>query len=157
MLFLLFQLGQDRYALDVADVAEVLPMVRVKQSPRAPDCVAGLFDYRGTPVPLIDLSQLALNRPARQGLSTRIIVVHYAGGQGRKRWLGLIAEKATDTLRREAGDFADPGLAHPHAPYLGPVTSDARGLVQWIRVDALLPPAVRELLFNEPEPDHARP
>ena len=36
MLFLVFELGNDRYALDVRQVAEVLPLVGVKQMPRAP-------------------------------------------------------------------------------------------------------------------------
>ena len=36
MLFILFQLGQDCYALDAAQVAEVLPLVLVKKIPRAP-------------------------------------------------------------------------------------------------------------------------
>lgn len=147
MLFLLFELGEDRYALDAGSIAEVLPLVRIKRIPRAPPGVAGVFDYRGVPVPVIDLSQLALGRPARRRLSTRIVVVYYPDGDGR-HLLGLIAEKAAATLRREPADFSDSGVAGAEAPYLGPVTSDANGLVQRIEVERLLPQAVRELLFR---------
>jgi len=35
MLFLLFQLAKDRYALDAGQVAEVLPWVGIKQIPQA--------------------------------------------------------------------------------------------------------------------------
>ena len=66
MLFLLFELGQDRYALDVRQVAEVLPLVEFKRIPQAPPFVAGLLNYRGDPVPVIDLSQLTLSRPAER-------------------------------------------------------------------------------------------
>jgi chemotaxis-related protein WspB len=150
MLFLLFQLGQDRYALDVGQVAEVLPLVSLKQIPQAPPAVAGIFDFRGAPVPVIDLSQTALARPAQRRLSTRIILAHYPDGNGGKRLLGLLAEKVTQTMRREPSDFVAAGVDNDDAPYLGPVASDARGLIQWVEVDQLLTPAVRNLLFQQP-------
>jgi CheW-like domain len=36
MLFLVFQLGTDRYAIEAAQVVEVLPLVNAKHIPRAP-------------------------------------------------------------------------------------------------------------------------
>lgn len=149
MLFILFQLDQDCYALDAAQVAEVLPLVQVKKIPRAPAGVAGVFTYRGTPVPVLDLSQLALGRPARSRLSTRVLLVNYPDAKGAKRLLGLIAEKATETLRREPGDFVASGVKSDGAPYLGPVANDARGIIQWVEVEKLLPASVREVLFKQ--------
>ena len=150
VLFLLFQLGADRYAIDVHQVAEVLPMLAVKQVPQAPEAVRGVFDYRGASVPLIDLSELALGRPAQPRLSTRIIVVHYPDQHGGMRLLGLLAEHVTEMMSRNAGDFHDSGVGLPHAKYLGRVASDARGLVQCIEVAHLLPVPLQELLFNAP-------
>jgi len=148
VLFLLFQLGKDRYAIDVRQVAEVLPLIAVKQIPRAPAAVSGALDYRGVAVPLIDLSQLALGRPAQPRLSTRIVLVHYPDGSGQSRLLGLLAEHVTETLRCAASDFRESGVSVPDAPYLGRVASDAHGLVQWIEVEQLLPADVRDLLFQ---------
>ena len=150
MLFLLFQLDQDRYALDASQVAEVLPLVGVKRIPQAPAGVVGVFDRHGAPVPLIDLSQLALGRPAESRLSTRIIIVRYPDDGGHRRLLGLIAEKATETMRRERADFVDSGIRSDGAAYLGPVAADARGLVQWVEVSKLLTGPVRDALFREP-------
>ena len=45
MLFLLFELGRDRYALDALQVAEVLPLLALKEMPLAPPGVAGLLNY----------------------------------------------------------------------------------------------------------------
>jgi chemotaxis-related protein WspB len=150
MLFLLFQLGDDRYALDASQVAEVLPLIELKGIPQTPAAVAGVFNCRGRPVPVIDLSVLALGRPAQRCLSTRILVVHYAAdGALEPHPLGLIAEKATHTLRREASDFTAPGVSDAAAPYLGPVAADAQGLVQWIDIQKLLPQALRQLLFRQ--------
>jgi chemotaxis-related protein WspB len=42
------------------------------------------------------------------------------------------------------------GVTSDRVPYLGPVATDARGLMQWIDVESLLPPSVRAVLFNRP-------
>src|SRR6185503_19851205 len=101
MLFLYFQLGVDRYALDCSQVVEVVPLLGIKRIPQAPAAVAGVFNYRSKPVPVIDLSRLALGRPARPHMSARIIVVTYPGEDDTQHLLGLIAEKATETVRRD--------------------------------------------------------
>jgi len=152
MLFLLFELGQDRYALQATRIAEVLPLVRIKQIPQAPPGVAGMFNYRGAPVPVIDLAELALGRPAERRLSTRILLLHYGADSAPPQLLGLIVERATEMLRREPAEFRDAGLANEATPYLGPVTSDARGLVQRVEIEQLLPPALQELLFRAAAP-----
>jgi chemotaxis-related protein WspB len=150
MLFLLFELGTDRYALDVRQIAEVLPLIEVKQFPRAPQAIAGLFTYRGALVPVIDLSQLTLGRPAARQLSTRIVLVHYPDDSGDTHLLGLIAERATQVARLETSDFVVSGVTNPGASYLGPVATSARGLLQWIDVRSLLPASLRDMLFKKP-------
>ena len=149
MLFLYFQLGNDRYALDCSQVIEVVPLLGLKRIPQAPAAVAGAFNYRGKPVPVIDLSVLALGRPARHHMSTRIVIVIYPGADSAQHLLGLIAEKATQTLRRDPADFTESGVVNDDAPYLGPVATDANGLLQWIDVKKLLPASVRDVLFKQ--------
>jgi len=153
MLFLLFELGHARYALDVRQVAEVVPLLAITPIPQAPAAVAGVLNFRGAPVPVIDVSQLTLCRPAERRLSTRIVLVHYPGGDGATHLLGLIVEKATQTVRHAPADFVASGITSADAPYLGPVATDARGLLQWIDVQTLLPPAFRDMLFNQPMDD----
>jgi chemotaxis-related protein WspB len=150
MLFLLFQLGKDRYALDTAQVVEVLPTVKLKEIPQAPAGVAGAFNYHGAPVPMIDLAALALGQPSRARMSTRIILVNYTEPGGETHLLGLLAERTTETIRREAADFVDAGVAVDAAPYLGPVTTDAQGMIQRIEINQLLTAQVRDLLFRQP-------
>jgi chemotaxis-related protein WspB len=149
MLFIIFQLGDDRYAFDAGQIEEILPLVSIKPIPQAPHGVAGVFNYRGAPVPVIDLSELTLGRPAQRRLSTRIIVVHYANDNGDKRLLGLIAEKAMETVRRDTSDFVSTGVSSDRIVYLEPVATDAHGLLQWIDVKKLLPTSVRDVLFQE--------
>ncbi len=153
MLYLLFELGADRYALDARAVAEVLPLVTIKHIPQAPPAVAGIFNYRGAPVPVVDVSQLALGRPAERRLSTRILLVNHEDDDGQPRLLGLIVERVTQTVRRDESDFVPAGVSSAAAPYLGPVATDPRGLVQRVNAAALLPQEVRAVLFKAPRAD----
>lgn len=152
-LFLLFRIGADRYALDAAEIAEVLPLTRTKQIPGAPPWVAGLMVRHGQPVPVLDIAALATGTPVVPRTSTRTVLVHYRRGpDGPTHRLGLRLEFATETLRCDEASFVAVGLDPAHARYLGPVRHDARGLVQWITVSALLPDDVQALLFPAPLP-----
>ncbi|GAB5562367.1 MAG: chemotaxis protein CheW [Synoicihabitans sp.] len=149
MLFVVFQLESDIYAVDAGQVAEVLPMVALKSLPGAGKGVAGVFSYQRQPVPVLDLSALTLDRPAHPRLSTRLLLVHYPTSLTETRLLGLIAEKATETVRLPTEAFHEAGIKNDGAPYLGPVAEHPRGLLQWIRVEQLLPAPMREKLFNQ--------
>lgn len=149
MLLLVFQLAAHRFALDTRQVVEVLPLVQFRPLPQASPGVAGIFSYHGGPVPLIDLAALALGEPSRPRMSTRIILVNYEDG-AESHLLGLLAEKTTETIRRTAADFVDSGVAVESAPYLGPVTSDGRGMIQRVEISELLPRSVRAILFRQP-------
>lgn len=149
-LFLLFRLGDDRYALAADAVVRVLPLQALKQLPGTPDWVAGVLVHRGAPVPVIDLGGLALGRPSRHLTSTRIVLVTYRHrGLGAARTLALILEGVTETGHRNPADFVPCGLDSPRARYLGPVLDEAEGMLQWVDVDALLSDEARALLFPD--------
>ncbi|WP_397449493.1 chemotaxis protein CheW [Pseudomonas sp. NA-150] len=147
-LFLQFRIGNERYALEAMDIAEVLPRLQLKPIAQTPDWVVGVFAHRGVMVPVIDLSALTFGRPAQARTSTRLVLVHYRVDAERPReLLGLILEQATDTLRCAPSEFKDYGLDNREARYLGPVREDEQGLLQWVRVQDVLSDAVRELLY----------
>ena len=147
MLFVMFRLGADRYVLEAGQVQEILPLLAVKALPSAPAGVVGAINYRGKPLPLVDLSLLALGRPAAAFLSTRIILVRYPGEGGSENLLGLVAARAIETIQREPSEPT--GVEAGTPPYLGPVASDAQGLIQWVKVGALLPAGIRDILFRQ--------
>lgn len=156
MLFVLFQLGHDRYALEASRVVEVLPLLGLKRLPQAPRGVAGIFVYRGQRVPAIDLCELTLGRPAVEHLSTRILLVQHhkmsgrvepsplradrpgTGAAGEGQLFGLIVERATGTLRRDEKDFVAAGNELGAASFLGPVLLDEQGEIQLLDPQKLL-------------------
>jgi chemotaxis-related protein WspB len=147
VLFLIFELGADRYALEATQLVEVLPLVNLKGLPHAPQGIAGVMDYHGASVPIVDLNELMSGRPAQRRLSTRTIIVQYPHADTR-HILGLIAERATRTLQLDATAFSSSGVYNQDAPYLGPVMADAMGLIQWISLPQVLPEALRRALFE---------
>lgn len=182
-LYLLFRIGGDRYALDAGEVIEVLGLRTLKQVPGAPLWVAGMLDRRGVPVPVIDMSALAGQGAAARVTSTRLALVHYrpaaaaaatataaatpaatatasataADPSAADHVLGLILEHATETLHYDPAAFQPSGLDSPNARYLGPVLSDAHGMVQAVRVNDLLAPSVRAMLYPADLDGEAQP
>lgn len=145
MLMLQFQAGGDRYGLDIAKVIEVAPLLLLRKIPHAAPEVAGTFNYRGTLVPVVDLTYLLTGEPSQSRMSTRIVLVPYEGDDGRSHVLGMQAESVTEMIRCQTSDLQAPVVAVSGAPYLGEILFDERGSIQIIEIDRLL---TRELLFS---------
>ncbi|OZI38394.1 hypothetical protein CAL29_08785 [Bordetella genomosp. 10] len=147
-LFLRFSIGADVYVLDTREVLQVLPLAPCKQIPGMPPWVAGLAMHRGRALPVVDVTALATGRAAARLTSTRVAVVDSPAPGGGRAPLGLILEKATETAHYDPSAFLPSGLDHRDAPYLGPVLETGGTLLQWLRVDELVPAAARERLFG---------
>ncbi len=145
MLLLLFHAGGQGFGLDASRIVEMTPVPNLRPVPSAPEYVAGLFHYRGFIVPVIDVSALLFGRAARLLLSTRIAVVQYR----QDKMLGLLVEKATDTLGCRMEDIEPSGVSVEAAPYLGGILRHPSGILQCVTVDDLLPVEVRERLFAQ--------
>ncbi len=149
MLFLLFNIGKDRYVIEASRIVEVAPLVALRSVPQAPKGFAGIMNYRGRPVPVLDLCQLATDFPANERLSTRIIILKHPHATQGERLIGLIAEQVTQILRKDPQEFIDPGFENTGRSYLGPVILDAAGAIQWIDAERLLSEEFRRLVFSD--------
>lgn len=151
MLLLLLRAASDLFAIEARQVVEVIPRVSLRPLPHAPRGVEGLLSYRGTVVPVIDLSTWLGSSPSREALSTRIIVARWTRPMGESRTLGLIAENVIDV---QNVDESRKRIAATHletARYLGAVYQLDRGLVQIIKIDHLLDLRLEAALFGETE------
>ncbi|WP_445682251.1 chemotaxis protein CheW [Radicibacter daui] len=155
-LYLLFQLGADRYALDSRAISEVLPRRTLKRLPEAPAWVAGVLEHRGGLVPVIDLAARVSGNAARQQTSTRLVIVQYpvTAQPQDYRLLGLLLERATETKWLPDAGFEAYGLDRGSADYLGPIQKDDQ-LIQRVEVAGLLPDDVRAMLFAPSDPGGA--
>lgn len=142
-LFLVFYIGDERFALPATEVVEVLPRLPLKPVAHSPVWVAGVFSHRGQMVPVIDISAMTFGQTSVARTSTRLVLVKYRG-----HVLGLMLEQASDTVRCDPAEFQPYGVDNHDAPYLGPVRKDHLGLLQWLSVEDLLSPAESALLFT---------
>ncbi|MGD9386042.1 MAG: chemotaxis protein CheW [Thioalkalispiraceae bacterium] len=147
MLLLSFHIGSERYAVSAKQIIEILPLTSIKRIPRAPAYVAGLLDYRGLPVPVIDLCQLINEQDCSKVLSSRIILINYKAGDGKVHPLGLIAEKVTETLNIAEEHFTSSGISMEGMAYLGGVAKNNGSMVQYIEIDELLSNELQTMLF----------
>ena len=150
MLFLLCEVDRERYALDAGQIAEVLPIVHIQRAPQSPPEVAGLVNYRGVPVPVVDLSTLLHGRPSALRLSSRVVILKWTDARGATQLLGVVAEHAVQTIRRDPADFVASGIGDGRAA--ATVASAGEGsLIQWLDVPALLPASLRDTLLAASE------
>lgn len=146
MLGLRFQIGQHRLALDVRDIIEVVPAVRLQAVADGPTWLAGMALIRGQVVPVLDLYRLMNAGDCPGHLSTRIILVQVPL-DGQLRLLGLkggqvadIREMPTMGDRKEEGDLLE-------RPDLGAVYVEQGEMIHCVCVARLLPESIRRAAF----------
>lgn len=117
--------GQD-FAFNIFQVERILRYESPAALPKAPDFLAGVLQYQGGPVPVIDLrKRLSVAAPLKD--DTRIIVLDWDGGR-----IGVVVDAVTEILQIGAAAVNPPppivkGLA---AEYIsGLVGRDQRTII----------------------------
>ncbi len=95
-LMLLFECGNESYAIACNDVVEVIPAIDRGKT----------VGYHGTAIPLADFSAMLTGKAAPPLLSTRIILLS-AGEKGRDAIVGLVAEKVLHTEKYPESVFIE--------------------------------------------------
>lgn len=146
MLLLLFTIQDEAYALDCAQVIEVIPFLMTQKIPMTPKFIIGMANYRSNPVPIIDLGLLLSEQPCRQQLSTRIILTSISLGSQFKKVIGLLAENVTETIKTPDG-------WKPNQVDQGPIFLDStitnHQMVRWFQPERMLPEDIPGLSFME--------
>lgn len=109
------RLGGSRYAVDMADVAEVCQLPRVTRIPRSGAWLLGVANWRGRVLPVLDLRPLLATPTIPLASSARLVVIARDD-----LVVGVLAEAVPGV---HSGDLADPA---PPPPTL---TGEAASLV----------------------------
>jgi chemotaxis-related protein WspB len=123
VLILVLRAGGHRYALDCSVVVEVIPRVTLQKLQAAPAGFAGVFQYRGEIVPVVDLGDRLVRAPCEGDLGSRIVLLRDPKQSGHTRHLGVMVDAVLEA-RRLSPEQAARG---PQA-----VMSDAEGMLQWL-------------------------
>ena len=136
MLALTFQVGQDRVAVDVTRIREVVPRVRLASASGGPPWIAGVFVYRGRVVPVVDLHRLTGAGECPLHLSSRIILLPYPPNEP-ESLVGILATQVAD-IREVQTELVRPISGQPIHPGLGPALPDGAGILRILDPDSLL-------------------
>lgn len=145
MLLLTMNIGKERYAIDASRVIEVIPLVRLEHVPRVDACIAGIFNYRGQTVPVVDLCLFFNNQPCRSNLGSRIILIAM-----QTKIIGLLAEHVTEAIKCNESDIGNSGIRAAHAEFLGKIYKHQHEIIQIIDTEKIIPDAIaRQLTATE--------
>ena len=148
MLHLTFCIGPTRFVIDARRVSQVVARVPLRVLPKSEPYVAGLLDFRGTVLAVVDLATRLFGTACASSLSTRIIIVRIKHAD-REVPLGLIAEQVTELCQADVPMADRAGSEVPEHDCLGRIVRINGELAQWIEVDRVLPESVRQQIFDQ--------
>jgi len=112
--YCVFRAGRERFCLNVLEVEEVVDWPIVTRIPLAPAFLMGVFNLRGTIVPLMDI---AFTEGRRPGLLPKHVVVAAIKGDGQREDLrvGIAADEVIGTFSAAEDAVLDQAPAEvPH-------------------------------------------
>ena len=145
-LMLLLCLGEDRYVIGADYIVEIFPRINLKIIPHSKKYLAGLLNYGGVPLPVIDLSQIVIGKESNNAMHTRIILLQYTAPEKGRQSLGLIAEQIVQTEEIDPNTFIESGLQLGELPFLEGVLTKGNRSTQFISVPKLFEFVSKSLL-----------
>lgn len=127
---LTFRIGTGLYALRLARIGQVLPLVALRGVEGADAAFAGLLNLRGRAVPVVDLARACTGRSEPVGLRSRIVLL---GGEPS---LGLLLHTTGETVAVPPQGLQPCPLDPGRLAFLEGVSDHGGLLLQWL--DAVL-------------------
>ena len=89
-----FIIGEEEYAIPILNIVEIIKPIDFTRVPSVPEYVLGVFNIRGSVIPLIDLRR-KFNLPAMNNTGdTRYIVM-----KGKDDTAGFVIDRLTEAIR----------------------------------------------------------
>lgn len=89
-----FIVGEEEYAIPILNIQEIIKPIEYTRVPSVPDYVLGVFNLRGSVMPLIDLRSKFGLEQSRQNEQTRYIVM-----KGEDNAAGFVIDRLTEAIR----------------------------------------------------------
>ncbi|MBI1207980.1 MAG: chemotaxis protein CheW [Azospirillum sp.] len=99
--------GEETFALSVAQVREVLDLCPCSKVPNLPPFVRGMISVRGKAVPVVDLRVKFGMTETPASDSTRIVVLEVVV-EGRSLVIGALCDRVYEVTALDAGDIEPP-------------------------------------------------
>jgi len=131
--FVVFTLGEQRYALRLSAVDRVVLMVQITMLRKAPDVVLGVVNVQGRVLPVISLRR-RFRLPERElGLNDQLVVAHTA-----RRAVALAVDAVTGVVECSERELVAPQSIVSAAENLAGIIKREDGLILVHDLDAFL-------------------
>ncbi|MGB8169330.1 MAG: chemotaxis protein CheW [Chthoniobacteraceae bacterium] len=105
--YITFKLGEEAFAIDVAQVREVLDLTQITRVPTAPSYMRGVVNVRGSAIPVVDLRLKFGLPPVADSVNSRIVVLELQL-DGETTVVGGIADSVHEVIELEPGQINEP-------------------------------------------------
>jgi purine-binding chemotaxis protein CheW len=95
--FVVFGMGEEKYAVDIANVREIRSFTAFTPLPEAPSHVLGVVNLRGMVVPIMGLRERFGAAPVEPDRQTVVVMLEFE-----LRTVGLVVDAVSDILRVDA-------------------------------------------------------
>jgi purine-binding chemotaxis protein CheW len=90
---MIFNLGPEEFGIEILKVQEIIRFVKPVKVPKAPECVAGVINFRGDIIPVLNLRQIFGLEPLKYDEFTVIIIV-----KSNEKTFGMIVDSVSDII-----------------------------------------------------------
>lgn len=131
MSLLVFNVGENGYAIDSQYILRIVPYVELKKIPSMPFYFAGILNLGGQAIPVVDFCQFIEQRPARLLLSSRLMIVKDPHPES-EFMLGIIGEQVRELIDIKKEEFTSTAFSPVSFPYLNRVLSRNEQMIQYL-------------------------
>jgi purine-binding chemotaxis protein CheW len=118
-----FELGGERYALDIQLAREIVEMIPITPIPRAPPYISGVINLRGEITNIMNLNTLLglPNQQVRDNQKIIVLVPEAAGGSN----VGIIVDDVSSVLQ-----ITDTDIEHMGEGFASEFSSFVKGIIK---------------------------
>jgi len=98
-----FIIGQEEYAVPILSIQEIIKPIEYTRVPSVPSYILGVFNLRGSVIPLLDLRTKFKMEPAKVSEDTRYIVM-----KGKDNTAGFVIDRLTEAIRIKSSKIGPP-------------------------------------------------
>ena len=98
-----FIIGQEEYAVPILSIQEIIKPIEYIRVPSVPSYILGVFNLRGSVIPLLDLRTKFKMEPAKVTEDTRYIVM-----KGKDNTAGFVIDRLTEAIRIKSSKIGPP-------------------------------------------------
>jgi purine-binding chemotaxis protein CheW len=129
-----FMVGNEEFAVPILNIQEIIKPIASTRVPATPAYVVGVFNLRGTVIPLLDLRQKFGLPGQKQNEDTRFIVI-----KNEVETIGFVIDKLTEAIRlKEKHIDPAPESVSGKENHIYGVGKKEEKIITILRVDALL-------------------